>query len=371
MEELQKHLAVLEIEGAQDTYPVASLNTLTIHVRCPEGCDLRGGTILIGTAEDTLIAEELLTEFDEGVNKTASFEVQMPTEPGEYTWNIDFIPFEALPESEEESQANDSSESEEEPQADNPSESGEEPQADGSLELGEGPHADNPSELEEEPQAKDAVAFHEIIRALFTFSAVPHKTGMSVWRANAPVPCGGDLLVSVGVQCIAGCDLTGKTLFVYDGATLQATALLEEPLPATPKLYQAQLSLVAPSKEGLYEWTCVFDGDDIELPHEKLSRPLTFTVAQPPESVVAVDVYEEKSHEPVAGTCVTLREAGKFPYQMRCDRAGHVEFAVPRGSYHITASQTDHKSTETDLLVEDERVSVSLEILYIPDLDFG
>ncbi|MDR2957233.1 MAG: hypothetical protein LBU61_03495, partial [Coriobacteriales bacterium] len=82
--ETQQHIPVIEIVGFKKEQPVGLVVDLAVDVSCKEGCDLRGGVILIGDTNNQVITEQLLVEFDEfeGLSSTDSFSVQIPSEPG-------------------------------------------------------------------------------------------------------------------------------------------------------------------------------------------------------------------------------------------------------------------------------------------------
>ena len=107
-DEIIQHIAEIEVIAPKYEYPVGIPTEMTVRVRCPEGCDLSGGTILIGNADDQVIAEQTLTIFNEqqGFSSTNSFTVQIPEIPGDYVWTVIYYPVKSESEAEGTQEAN-------------------------------------------------------------------------------------------------------------------------------------------------------------------------------------------------------------------------------------------------------------------------
>ena len=84
-------------------------------------------------------------------------------------------------------------------------------------------------------------------------ASTSHATSMVVW--DVPSPAGADTpaTVKVGVQCSAGCCLSGQVVEVREqtGALLGATTLGAEAAPGTDALYWGDVTFVAPPTTGV------------------------------------------------------------------------------------------------------------------------
>jgi hypothetical protein len=305
-----EHIAVIEIVEPQKEYPVGAETALIVNVRCPEGCDLSGGMILIGDEGDRTIAEQYLTSFEEGqgVTTTGSFSVQIPPEPGEHTWTIVYFP------------------------------------------KGSDAATDEDTET-------TIFASHAIVQAEYRFRANTHITGMTVYREYQPVEVGKDYVITVGVECLAGCSLLGQRLNVFCEGELLATAEVGEPAGVLSKLYQAVITLTAPDDVGLYELRCSIDPDGLGLAHTSNECKHYVTTRLSSQCRLDVTVVNSESREPLADASLTMRPTGGYPSWWCTNNEGKVSIDAAWGEHTITASCENYEyATETVVLSKGQEV---------------
>jgi hypothetical protein len=338
--DLDEHVAVIEIVDPPSRFPVGLTTELEIFIRCPEACDLTGGVVLIGDADDQVVAELYLEEFlaSEGVNTTGKFEVLIPSEVGEHTWNIYFFPADDA-DLEAAAEANDQ----------------------GGALVDE---AIAPFSPDAAPQF-----LHAIVQAQFTFTTTQHLTGMAVWRESLPVTIGTEFELNIGINCVEHCSLLGQNVNVYLDEQLLATVPMGEPEAPRNGLFFKTVTLRAPEEIGSYQLTCKMEPEGLELLHAPAQSVYSFTTALQPECLLTVTVLEEKSEKPVDGANISVRIKGSYPYHGRSDEAGQATFNLPWGEYRVGSICADYRdSEETINLTEDmKNADVTLHMYYDPD----
>ena len=277
---------------------------LKVKAACPSHCDLQGGQVRIADNSGAVVEETELLLFDGTVNETDEFVVRAPTQPGEYTWTAMFT------------------------------------------------------------TQEKGVILHEESSAPFSFSVKPHVTSVQVWDVPSPVVFDAAFKVKVGVQCSAGCNLTGKEVAIhdYEGARVATGTLDEVPCSTTGAQFCAEVELKAPGIEGRYMWEVQFPKPDMELPHEESACTFGLGVAGQPEHLVTVEVIDRETKTPLKKASVILRPSAYrgSEYSNYTDDAGVARVRVPKGEYHICATNGGYKSflkiTEiaSDIAVEAE-----------------
>lgn len=313
-EEVKAHeTSTSMLEAAPAEVNAGSDIALKVRVLCSSSCDLRGKNVKIiaqGAAVKEMEIE--LTEFDETANETDEFFVKAPFEPGEYTWTAVFP-----------------------------------------------------------AQEKEGV-LHGESSTPFSFIVKPHATSTSVWDVPSPIVFNTRFKIKVGVQCSTECKLTGKEVEIYDqeGGKVATETLGGVPWPGTDALYWAEVELKAPGIEGRYRWKVKFPKPDLELPHEEATYTFAFGAARQPEHVVTVEVIDKDTKTPIKNADVILRPPiyRGSAYTSRTDDAGVARVSVPKGEYHICASNDGYKSfTMTAEVASD--IAVKAELLVGCDLD--
>jgi hypothetical protein len=337
--ETARHLSVIEVVDPypENKYPVGLLADMRINVRCPEGCDLGGGAILIGDENDLVVSEQLLTNFTDGErqNTTGTFKVQIPKEPGFHTWTIVYVPA-----------------------------------ADVSENIEDITTEETPDSLSESSDP-----LHAIIQADFVFEAVPHVSGLSVWRDSlAPVPVGSGYLLNIGVACTQGCSLLQQKVKVYHEDTLVATAEMNTAVAykdgayvpiaeiegsVAPKdiLYWAQISLTAPNEVCAFSLECRLEPEDLDLLHKTNTYRYPITTSRHAQcrlDLMAVSdksSFSDPSSDPIKHADITVRPKDGYAIYLRTDKSGKTSVGVPWGDICIEANEDDHKNTKLEITV--------------------
>ncbi len=152
-EEIRAHkTSVSFVEAVPAELDAGSDLTLKVKVACVSHCDLRGRPVRIIDDSGAVITAIELLRFDGTVNETDISIVRAPAKPGTCKWTAAFTA----------------------------------------------------REEEEIP--------HEASSPPFSFSVKPHGTRVAVWDVPSPVVFGTAFRVKIGVQCSAGCDLTGQKI---------------------------------------------------------------------------------------------------------------------------------------------------------------
>jgi len=342
--ETPQHIPVIEITDPKKELPVGMLLNMTVNVRCQEACDLRGGTILIGDADNHVVAEETLVAFDEkrGLSSTDSFSVQVPREPGDYTWTIVFYPFE-----DDTSDTDVGYEGEEAEQL---------------------PSDDASAALLETP-----VSLHAIVQTEYHFKAIQHITGMSVWRnTSETVPVGSDYELNIGISCIHGCSLLGQTVNIYCDGSLLASAVMEEPKAPLESLYQNTLTLAAPSEVGMSTLECRLEPQGLDLSHTSDTRKYILTTNKHAQCRLDLLVLNEEEGTPIGKASIVVRPKDGYPGYSQVDAEGKTSIGVPWGDIHIGVNLRGYLEVETDISIPEgqEVYELTMKMFTDPSL-FG
>jgi len=346
-EGVTQHIPVIEIVDPKKEHPVGMIADMTISMCCPEGCDLGGGTILIGDADDQVIAEQTLTGFDEGegLNTTGSFSVQIPKEPGDYTWTIVFYPPKSnTPGNDESIDAN---------------------EAEGSV------RAETQARLSEAPPAdtEAQVLLHSIAQTEYCFRAVQHLTGMSVWREGfQPVPVGEDYLLSVGVHCLHGCSLLGQTVKVYYKGDLLGSAVMGEPVPPFESLFCARIPLTAPAEVGAYTLECRLEPEGLDLLHTSNTSKYTLTTNKQSQCRLELTALNKEDGTPFNRTLFYIRPKDGYLGFVQAGEDGKASIGVPWGDVLVEANPHEYCGVRADITIPEgqEVYELTVNIPLIP-----
>jgi hypothetical protein len=274
--------------------------TWTVRVSCDPARDLRGATLGILDANDSVVADGIeLVEFDGESNATAEFDLTAPVEPGTYTWAI------LLPKQE----------------------------------------------------VQDVLVAEA--RSPSSFTVRLHAAHLVIWEVPAAIPVGQTFRIRVGMKCSGGCDPTGKGFDIcdHDGTTIGSGIVGDEPWPGTAALHVAEVELEAPTTEGTFRWEARAHAWESELPHEGGSRTFSIQVVKTPDHIVTVEAIDRDKQVPLAGMHVILH-----PFRALTDERGLAELSVPRGAYLLHVSGHRYHPFRTDLEVaEDVAVKAELE----------
>lgn len=275
---------------------------LKVKVSCPEWCNLQGSTVKI-IAQDDVLKEIELTEFDGAANETDEFVVKGPFRPGAYTWTAVF------------------------------------------------------------PEQETEGVLHKESAEPFSFVVKPHAIGIAVWGVPSPVTKGKEFTVKIGAKCSAGCSLAGLPFEIDDGngVTVATGKLGEMALPQTDGLCWSEQELAAPAEEGQYTWVARCPAPDLELPHQVIPNRFTFRAARPPDHIVTVEVVDERTKAPIkkAGLFLNLRSAST-------DESGVAKIEVTKGRHVLYVSMHEYDDFQTNIEVAGD-VTVQVEMIPVLD----
>ena len=256
-------------------------------VSCPEGCDLRGGLVNIVSSEEVVLTRELGGPESAETAETADIVLNAPAQVGERVWSITF------------------------------------------------------------PRQEVEGVVHEERVLTVTSTILPHATSVAIWDVPSPLK-GSRFVVMVGIKCSASCTLGGQLVEVRDeaGVRLGDGRLGDEPRPGTSALYEAEVSLVAPSRAGVFSCSVHFAPTELDLPHREASGDFSFRTLEPPEHVVSVQIVPKGIDAPLDHIEVRLG-----PYRAETDERGLANVEVPKGLYELSASRIDIEPVSTELEV--------------------
>ena len=262
-------------------------------VSCPEGCDLRGGLVNVVSSEGVVLTCELggperaETADTARTAETSDFVLSAPAQLGESVWSITF------------------------------------------------------------PRQEVGGGVHEECGLTVTSTVLPHATSVAIWDVPSPLK-GSRFVVMVGIKCSAACTLGGQLVEVRDeaGVRLGDGRLGDEPRPGTSALYEAEVSLVAPSQAGVFSRSVSFAPTELDLPHREASGDFTFRSLEPPEHTVTVRVVPKGIDAPMDNIEVRLGA-----YRAETDERGLASVGVPKGTYELSAWRIDIEPVSTELEV--------------------
>lgn len=352
-------------------------------VSCEQACALSGGVLSLYDA-DGMTAASAPVDDDGLVAGSAGagiaripVRLDMPTEPGSYTWRVVFQPAEPA----EPAEAAEPTGAVDAEGSGGSSASGE-PGASAEPGASTGPAAPHP-DAPDDPVACEADADRPCVPAPVTCELVlspeAHETSVAVWDVPSPVLAGSEARICAGATCPAGCDLSACAIVLEDEAgTEVARGTTVQRGGARGDLWFAELAVAIPAETGLHTWHARF----VERPAEEEeaegaaeagvsahvcgSRSFSFVaVDREPSCLVEVQVCDRMSGEPLRGARVTAREDGCPPYRGVTDEAGACEICVPAGTYRVSAARDGYQNEKIEgVEVGPEGASVTIEMAY-------
>ena len=344
-DEISQHLIQIEIVNPKTEYPVGIITSMKINVHCSEGCDVSGGTILIGDTEDRIIAEQSLTQFNkkQNVSTTGSFDVQIPNEMGEHVWNIIFYPL-----------ASDSSDSD----SDNDFDSNFDGDSGG----------DPGSILEDDglvsPIETESTALHAIAQIEYRFTTIPHYTRISMWLDSLdPVPVGEDYMVNIDINCVHDCLLYGQKLSIYQDDVLVATTEIKEPETPDKKPNVTRIQLTAPEKVGMSVLECRLEPEGADLAHKLSTHRLFLKTNKPAQCRLHLMALDKRDNSPIEYAYFLAIPEGGFSKFARADIKGNAHIDVPWGNVYVEVSQDDFVVTRKDIVIPEGQEEYDLTLI--------
>ncbi len=278
--------------------------TLKVRVSCSEDCDFSGASLQVLAEDGMLVADALLGH----ENQVEDIQLRAPPQIGKSVWSILF------------------------------------------------------------PRYDVGGVIHEQSSLAVKSDTTPHTTSVAVWDVPSPVVMRRPFTVKVGVKCSALCQLTGRLVQVHDeaGAEVGQGKLGGTPWRGTDALYEVDVALTAPDREGMYSWSVRFKASEPGLPHRESSATLTFRTAEPAEHSVAVQVVQQETNDPLKSADVRLGI-----YRARTDERGLASLEVPKGTYEVDAWKTGFETVpQTVEVTGDVTLQVVARPVPQPDPDF-
>lgn len=192
----------------------------------------------------------------------------------------------------------------------------------------------------------------------------PHPTSIAVWDVPSPVVANSAFTVRVGMKCRKACALTGQRIVVRDEreTAVGEGGLGETPWPGTSALYAAEVTLTAPTGEGVHAWSVTFPSPP-GAPHGEASTTFTFRAVPPPEHRFTVTVIDRETQVRVANAQVRLGI-----YRSSTNERGQASLEVPKGHYELDVRRVGYETlSKTVDVIED--VAIQIEALSAPDKD--
>jgi hypothetical protein len=299
--EPQIHETNLELsESVPPEVAVGTEIAVKVKVWCPCGCDLRGGSVTVKAAEETVATAEL-TEINDGRSETSGLTIKVPAQLGEYAWSILV------------------------------------------------------------PRRKVRGILHKRSSVPISFRTIPHATSLAVWANPSPVVIGDPFKIKVGAKSSGACELRGAQIEIQDetGARIGVGTLGDTPWVDTGALYWTEVDLAAPMKEGVVSWSARFAPSALKIPHDGSSAEFSFAAVRPPEHSVTVRVIEKDTGVPIPNAQVRLGA-----YMASTDESGLAKLKTSGGTYDVIAWKGGYKSPSVTLAVtEDVGVQIEAAVI--------
>lgn len=103
-------------------------------------------------------------------------------------------------------------------------------------------------------------------------------------------------------------------------------------------LYETEVTLNAPTKDGVYIWTVIFTAGETVTQHRDASTTFSFRTTQPPEHRVIVKINEKDTEESIQNVQVQLGV-----YRTSTDEQGHASLEVPKGRFDLELWKVGYK----------------------------
>ncbi len=290
------------VEPVPPEVPVGAGVTLKVKVAGAAGSDLRGGRVDVVADEERVTSRELC-ECRDGFTATNAFTVAAPLRVGAFAWTIVFP-----------------------------------------------------------AQEIDGVAYAQS-EVTVASRTRPHQTSLAVWAVPSPVRIGERFAVTVGAKSSGACALGGATVEIRDesGAVTGKGTLGDTPWPETRALYWTEITLAAPSRDGLFRWTARFAAADLELPHEGSSAEFSFAAVKRPEHRLTVTAVERDVAAPVADVQLALG-----PYRAATDAAGLAHIDAPAGTFDLAVWKSGFEAAPMAVEITAD-ASVQVELTRLPE----
>jgi hypothetical protein len=214
---------------------------------------------------------------------------------------------------------------------------------------------------------KAAETLHAIVQADYSFKAIEHITGMTVWRdSTEPVSIGDDYLLNIGVSCIHGCSLLGQTVNIYCDGSLLTSVTMDEPITPLEGLYQNKVLLTAPTEVGIYTLECRLEPQGLDLSHTSETSRYVLATNKHAQCRLDLLILNLEEGTPIEKASVVVRPKDGYPGYTQADKAGKASIGVPWGETHVGASCRGYLEVETDIFIPEGQEIYELTLM-MPD----
>ena len=277
--------------------------TVTVHLSCPHGCDLKGRRVSVRARDNTELASAKLMERDGEAFVARAVPLRAPPRVGVQVCRAVVA-----------------------------------------------------------AQEQDGV-LHEGTSAEFSFVATAHATSVNVWGLPSAIAAGERFRFKVGIKCSAGCKLTGRQLSIVDdeGAHVGAGCLREDLWPGTSALYFAEVEAEAPMAIGDHWWQASTPGSDSGVCPAAGAITFAVKVVSSPDHEVTVEAFDGEKGTPIAGAHVLLH-----PYRALTDGSGVARLKVAKGRYQLFVSGFNYIAYENIIDVAAD-VTTRAELIAEPE----
>jgi len=179
-----------------------------------------------------------------------------------------------------------------------------------------------------------------------TLNVDAHVVGLSVWDVPRAVQPGKPFAFKVGLSCADGCDTTGWTAEVRDGAgaVIAEAVMGSETWKTTEHLHFAEMQATAPEALGRHDWDVqARPAETAGLPHGETHAALRLQVTPEPEFRIRIEALDQLTGAPLKGAKIVAD-----PYRAVADENGVAELFVHRGAYRLFVSGPSHIARRFD-----------------------
>jgi hypothetical protein len=159
-----------------------------------------------------------------------------------------------------------------------------------------------------------------------------HCTSLAVWDVPSTVIAGEQFTIRAGAKSSAASNLQGQRIAVRTaaGAVVSSAALGSARWPDTEALYWTELSLPAPTRQGLTSYSARLESSGLVPPHRAAEATFAVMVVPPPEQTLTIRLVAQETGSPIAQADIQLG-----PYRATTAESGRAELRLPKGQYEL------------------------------------
>lgn len=196
--------------------------------------------------------------------------------------------------------------------------------------------------------------------------AQTNKPVLNVWGVKGPLAAGKEFVVQARVKCFGGESLEGACIKVVDPTTgkVLGSSRTGTEQDTAAGILQDQISLQAPTQEGLHRWVVLVEGKSQTEGSVPVQKPLAFSTVGQGDLPVTVTCVDDKSGAPVPDVTLffydqTLKKTG--PLQAVAGKDGMAKVNLVAGRpYRIQGVAEDYATNHVDIIASEGGQNVSL-----------